>query len=108
MPELRNNFFEGILFRYESCSCDCVEDVQHVSKNEEPNRSYKLQAIPSENKLFAYAAQRGLVRIAKNGTRVPFLYQKTCPKAGLFLSLSTCRPYRRLREPQVREGWGCP
>ena len=68
MPELRNNFFEGILFRYESCSCDCVEDVQHVSKNEEPNRSYKLQAIPSENKLFAYAAQRGLVRIAKNGT----------------------------------------
>lgn len=67
MPELKNNFFEGILFRYESCSCDCVEDVQHVSKNEEPNRSYKLQAIPSENKLFAYAAQQGLVRVAKNG-----------------------------------------
>lgn len=68
MPELKNNFFEGILFRYESCSCDCVEDVQHVSKNEEPLRSYKLQAIPSEDKLFAYAAQQGLVRIAKNGT----------------------------------------
>ncbi len=68
MPELKNNFFEGILFRYESCSCDCVEDVQHISKNEAPNRSYKLQAIPSENKLFAFAAQQGLVRIAKNGT----------------------------------------
>lgn len=68
MPELKNNFFEGILFRYESCSCDCVEDVQHVSKNEEPLRSYKLQAIPLEDKLFAYAAQQGLVRIAKNGT----------------------------------------
>lgn len=68
MPELKNNFFEGILFRYESYSCDCVEDVQHVSKNEEPLRSYKLQALPSEDKLFAYAAQQGLVRIAKNGT----------------------------------------
>ena len=68
MPELKNNFFEGILFRYESYSCDCVEDVQHVSKNEEPLRSYKLQAIPSKDKLFAYAAQQGLVRIAKNGT----------------------------------------
>ena len=68
MPELKNNFFEGILFRYESCSCDCVEDVHHVSKDEEPLRSYKLQAITSEHKLFAYAAQQGLVRIAKNGT----------------------------------------
>ena len=68
MPELKNNYFEGILFRYESCSCDCVEDVHHVSKDEEPLRSYKLQAIPTEKKLFAYAAQQGLVRIAKNGT----------------------------------------
>lgn len=68
MPELKNNFFEGILFRYESCSCDCVEDIHHISKNEQPLRSYMLQAVPSEKKLFAYAAQHGLVRIAKNGT----------------------------------------
>ena len=68
MPELKNNYFEGVLFRYESCSCDCVEDIQHISKNEEPLRSYKLQAIPSDKKLFAYAAQHGLVRVAKNGT----------------------------------------
>lgn len=68
MPKLKDNYFEGILFRYESCSCDCVEDVHHVSKGEEPLRSYKLQAVLSEKKLFAYAAQQGLVRIAKNGT----------------------------------------
>ena len=68
MPELKNNYFEGILFRYESYSCDCVEDVFHTSKDEEPLRNYKLQAITSEKKLFAYAAQHGLVRIANNGT----------------------------------------
>lgn len=68
MPELKNAYFEGILFRYESCSCDCVEDVHHISKDEEPLHSYKLQAIPTEKRIFAYAAQQGLVRIAKNGT----------------------------------------
>ena len=27
MPQIIENFFENILFKYESCSCDCVEDI---------------------------------------------------------------------------------
>jgi len=68
MPELKNSFFEGILFRYETSSCDCVEETIHTSKDAAPQYCIKLQAIPSEKKSFAYAAQQGLVRIAKNGS----------------------------------------
>mgnify|MGYP003219063484 CR=1 FL=1 len=31
MPQIIENFFENILFRYESCSCDCVEDIEHIT-----------------------------------------------------------------------------
>ena len=68
MPELKNSFFEGILFRYETCSCDCVEETIHTSKDAVPEHCIKLQSIPGERKLFAYAAQQGLVRIAQNGS----------------------------------------
>lgn len=68
MPELKNSFFEGILFRYETSSCDCVEETIHTSKDAAPQHCIKLQAIPTEKKSFAYAAQQGLVRIAKNGS----------------------------------------
>jgi len=68
MPQIIENFFENILFKYESCSCDCVEDIEHIAPGEEPVRKYKLQAIPNEKKLFGYAAKKGLVRIASNGT----------------------------------------
>ena len=68
MPQIIENFFENILFKHESCSCDCVEDIEHIAPGEEPVRKYKLQAIPNEKKLFGYAAKKGLVRIASNGT----------------------------------------
>lgn len=68
MPQIIENFFENILFRYESCSCDCVEDIEHITPGKEPVHSYKLQALPNEKKLFGYAAKKGLVRIAINGT----------------------------------------
>lgn len=68
MPQIKENFYENILFRFESCSCDCVTDLEHIAPGEEPIRKYKLQALPESKLLFAYAAKKGLVRIASNGT----------------------------------------
>ena len=68
MPQIEENFFENILFRFESCSCDCVTDLEHIAPREEPLQKYKLQALPESKLLFAYAAKKGLVRIAPNGT----------------------------------------
>lgn len=68
MPQLKENFFENILFRFESCSCDYVTDLEHIAPGEEPIRKYKLQALPKSTLIFAYAAKKGLVRIAPNGT----------------------------------------
>ncbi len=68
MPQIKENFFESILFRFESCSCDCAEDIVHIAPGEEPDRQYKLQAVPAKLLVFAYAAKKGLVRIAPNGT----------------------------------------
>ena len=68
MPQIKENFFENILFRFESCSCDCVEDIEHVAPGEEPISKFKLQAMPEHPILFGYAAKDGLVRIAPNGT----------------------------------------
>ena len=55
MPQIKENFFESILFRFESCSCDCAEDIVHIAPGEEPDRQYKLQAVPAKLLVFAYA-----------------------------------------------------
>lgn len=68
MPQIKENYFENILFRFESCPCDCVTDIEHIAPGIEPNRKYKLQAMPDSKLVFAYAAKKGLVRIAPNGT----------------------------------------
>ncbi|WP_337540436.1 CGNR zinc finger domain-containing protein [Suilimivivens sp.] len=68
MPQIKENFFENILFKFESCSCDCVEDIEHIAPGAEPISKFKLQAIPEHPVLFGYAAKDGLVRIAPNGT----------------------------------------
>ena len=68
MPQIKENFYENILFKFESCSCDCVEDIEHVATGKEPISHFKLQAIPEHPILFGYAAKDGLVRIAPNGT----------------------------------------
>lgn len=68
MPQIKENFYENILFKFESCSCDCVEDIEHVAPGKEPISHFKLQAIPERLILFGYAAKDGLVRIAPNGT----------------------------------------
>lgn len=31
MPEIKENFYENILFKFENCSCDCVEDIEHIT-----------------------------------------------------------------------------
>lgn len=68
MPQIKENFFENILFKFESCGCDCVEDIEHVAPGAEPIRRFKLQAISEHPITFGYAAKDGLVRIAPNGT----------------------------------------
>nr|WP_312983715.1 CGNR zinc finger domain-containing protein [Clostridioides sp.] len=68
MPEIKEFSFENILFTYETCSCDCVIDIEHVNPGEIPRKKYKLQSIPKKKILFGYAAKKGLVRIASNGT----------------------------------------
>lgn len=68
MPQIKENFFENILFKFESCSCDCVEDIEHIAPGAEPISKFKLQAMPEHPILFGYAAKDGLVRIAPNGT----------------------------------------
>lgn len=68
MPQIKENFFENILFKFETCSCDCVEDIEHVAPGAEPISKFKLQAMPEHPLLFGYAAKDGLVRIAPNGS----------------------------------------
>ncbi len=67
MPQIKENFFENILFKFESCSCNCVEDIEHVIPGAEPVRHFKLQAVPEHPITFGYAAKDGLVRISQNG-----------------------------------------
>ena len=68
MPQIKENFFENILFKFESNSCDCVEDIEHTAPGADPIRRFKLQAMPERPIAFGYAAKDGLVRIAPNGT----------------------------------------
>ena len=68
MPQIKELFYENILFTYETYSCNCVIDIEHIHPNEEPTKKYKLQKISNKRILFGYSAQKGLVRIAPNGT----------------------------------------
>lgn len=52
MPQIKENFFENILFKFESCSCDCVEDIEHIAPGAEPISKFKLQAMPERPILF--------------------------------------------------------
>lgn len=67
MAKKTDVFFENFLFRFDECGCECVEDVIHNVPGEAPNRIFKIQALPGRKHTFAYAAKKGLVRIAPNG-----------------------------------------
>ena len=58
MPQIKENFFENILFKFESCSCDCVEDIEHIAPGAEPISKFKLQAMPERPILGSYCTQR--------------------------------------------------
>ena len=68
MPQVKETFFENILFKFKSYSCRCVEDIEHIAPGAEPVRRFKLQAISEHPITFGYAAKDGLVRIAPNCT----------------------------------------
>lgn len=68
MANNTDNFFENNIFKYNSFSCDCAVDTVHITPNEPPQTTYKLQTIEGKKIRFAYAAKKGLVRIAANGT----------------------------------------
>lgn len=68
MPKIKENFIENFLFKFETCSCNCVEDIEHVAPNIKPISRFKLNALPNKPLLFGYAAKDGLVRISPNGT----------------------------------------
>lgn len=67
MPQIKENFFENILFNFRSLACDCVEDTIHVVPGKAPNRPLKLQSLKDKPILFGYVAKKGLVRIGSNG-----------------------------------------
>ena len=68
LAENKDIFYENFLFRFDGYGCDCVEDIIHISPGEEPNITFKLQSLPENKITFAFAAKKGLVRIAPNGT----------------------------------------
>lgn len=46
MPEIKENFFENILFKFHSYACNCDIDVKHTIPEEEPEHNYKLTSLP--------------------------------------------------------------
>jgi hypothetical protein len=68
MEVKREDFFENNLFRYESYSCDCVKDIEHITPGAEPITTLKLQSLPTRKIRFAFAAKEGLLRLASTGS----------------------------------------
>lgn len=68
MPQIKENFFETVLFKFVNSTCDCVTDIEHIAPGSQPLVKYKIQNLPNTNVTFAYAAKKGLIRIAPNGT----------------------------------------
>ena len=60
MPEIKENFYENILFKFENCSCDCVEDIEHITPDMKPKRTFKLQAHPDQKKNIRICCQKRL------------------------------------------------
>lgn len=54
------------LFTFESYSCDCVTDIENIRPGE-VKKTIKMQGLPSSTIRFAFAPDKGMVRLAKNG-----------------------------------------
>lgn len=63
-----SDFFENNLFRYESYSCGCVKDIEHLAPGMAPVITFKLQSLSTRKIRFAFAAKEGLLRLATTGS----------------------------------------
>lgn len=67
MPQIKELFFENILFNYKGYACDCVEDFIHSTPGEPAESVYKIQSLTDRPVHFGYVPKKGLVRIGANG-----------------------------------------
>ena len=45
MPQIKELFFENILFNYKGYACDCVEDLIHPAPGAPAESMYKIQSL---------------------------------------------------------------
>lgn len=67
MPQIKELFFENILFNYKGYACDCVEDLIHPAPGAPAESMYKIQSLTDHPVHFGYVPKKGLVRIGANG-----------------------------------------
>ena len=67
MPQIKELFFENILFDYKGFACDCVEDFIHTAPGSPAESIYKIQSLTDHPVHFGYVPKKGLVRIGANG-----------------------------------------
>lgn len=67
MSQIKENFFDSFLFKFESYSCNCKEDIEHRTPGLAPIKRFKLQGLTDHPITFGYAAKDGLVRISQTG-----------------------------------------
>ena len=67
MPQIKELFFENILFNYKGYACDCVEDLIHPAPGAPAESMYKIQSLTDHSVHFGYVPKKGLVRIGANG-----------------------------------------
>lgn len=64
------NFFEDNLFRFDNAHCACAIDKFHISPEQQPQTTIKVQALPGDPVHFAFAPGVGLVRLGEKGALV--------------------------------------
>lgn len=64
------NFYEDNLFRFDNSHCACAIDEFHISPDQPPQTTIKVQALPGDPIHFAFAPGVGLVRLGEKGALV--------------------------------------
>ena len=67
MTNNTENFFEDNLFRFDNTHCACAIDKFHISPEQQPQTTIKVQALPGDPIHFAFAPGVGLVRLGEKG-----------------------------------------
>ena len=55
------------LFTFDSYSCDCVTDIENIRPGE-VKKTLKIQGLADQPIRFAFAPDKGMVRLAKSGS----------------------------------------